>query len=280
MSDENKNTNSNYLLEDDLEIDNVKNEDDNNDDNSNDDDYSHNSAPEEREDEAISEDTGEEDKNITEEDKSEHEISTLDTDNGSALEGSDDAIVISKSKIDIANAMLRNIKESSEKLIQIFSEFSGDSDLAKISLGQIGEIENQINSEEEGNIIEGVFDGENMIGPDGKQYSVPANYASKSKLVEGDILKLTITGSGTFVYKQIGPIERIRKIGELDRNGDDSFIVRAEDRFWKILPASVTFFKGNVGDEVVLLIPKAGDSKWAAVENIIRNKNEDGNESF
>ena len=32
-----------------------------------------------------------------------------------------------------------------------------------------------------------------MIGPDGKNYPVPANYASKSKLIEGDILKLTIT---------------------------------------------------------------------------------------
>ncbi len=41
-------------------------------------------------------------------------------------------------------------------------------------------------------VIEGVFDGQNMIGPEGKQYPVPANYASKSKLVEGDILKLTI----------------------------------------------------------------------------------------
>ncbi|MBU1146566.1 hypothetical protein KKD80_03410, partial [Patescibacteria group bacterium] len=38
-------------------------------------------------------------------------------------------------------------------------------------------------------IMEGVFNGQNMIGADGKEYLVPANYASKSKLVEGDILK-------------------------------------------------------------------------------------------
>ena len=42
----------------------------------------------------------------------------------------------------------------------------------------------------EGKIIEGIFDGQIMIGPDGKNYPVPANYASKSKLVEGDIMKL------------------------------------------------------------------------------------------
>ena len=48
-------------------------------------------------------------------------------------------------------------------------------------------------SSPEGKVIEGVFDGQIMIGPDGKNYPVPANYASKSKLIEGDILKLTIT---------------------------------------------------------------------------------------
>src|SRR3989344_9662515 len=51
-----------------------------------------------------------------------------------------------------------------------------------------------------GKVIEGVFDGQNMIGPDGKTYPVPANYASKSKLVQGDILKLTIADDGTFIY--------------------------------------------------------------------------------
>ena len=50
-----------------------------------------------------------------------------------------------------------------------------------------------------GKIIEGVFDGQSMLGPDGKSYPVPANYASKSKLVQGDILKLTIADDGSFI---------------------------------------------------------------------------------
>jgi len=29
-----------------------------------------------------------------------------------------------------------------------------------------------------GKVIEGVFDGQNMVGSDGKTYPVPANYAS------------------------------------------------------------------------------------------------------
>ncbi len=66
-----------------------------------------------------------------------------------------------------------------------------------------------------GKVVEGVFDGQKMAGPDGKEYPVPANYASKSKLVEGDILKLTIADDGSFIYKQIGPTERKQIIGTL-----------------------------------------------------------------
>ncbi|MBI3573128.1 MAG: hypothetical protein HY092_02930, partial [Candidatus Kerfeldbacteria bacterium] len=80
-------------------------------------------------------------------------------------------------------------------------------------------------------IIEGAFDGQNMVGPDGKQYSVPANYASKSKLVEGDVLKLTITRDGSFIYKQIGPVDRQRLVGTLGRDETTGeFKVDVEDR--------------------------------------------------
>lgn len=124
----------------------------------------------------------------------------------------------------------------------------------------------------DGKVVEGVFDGQNMAGPDGKVYSVPANYASKSKLVEGDRLKLTITGDGSFIYKQIGPIERQRLIGILARDeSSNDYRVMAGDRTYRVLLASVTYFKGESGDEVVILVPKDAASKWAAVENIIKS---------
>lgn len=188
----------------------------------------------------------------------------------------DKIITINKSKMVLIKKLLENIKENNDRLIQILSVFISDEDIARISIGQMND---NINDEEEegisakaGKIIEGVFDGESMIGPDGKQYSVPANYASKSKLVEGDILKLTITDNGTFVYKQIGPIERIRQVGKIEKNSEGNFIVRSNNKKWRILTASVTYFKGNTGDEAVILIPKTGESQWSAVENIIRNR--------
>lgn len=120
-------------------------------------------------------------------------------------------------------------------------------------------------------VIEGIFDGQNMVGPDGKQYSVPANYASKSKLVEGDALKLTISPDGAFVYKQIGPIERQRLIGTLVRDElTDEYRVLAGGKSFRVLLASITYFKGEVGDEVVILVPRSQESKWSAVENVIK----------
>lgn len=118
-------------------------------------------------------------------------------------------------------------------------------------------------------VTEGVFDGQHMMGADGKQYLVPPNYASKSKLVEGDMLKLAITVEGAFVYKQIGPIERKRVTCELWQ-GEQGFF-EATDRVhrWRLLTAAVTYFKGKIGDEVIILIPADAPSKWAAVENII-----------
>jgi len=46
--------------------------------------------------------------------------------------------------------------------------------------------------------------------------------------------------------------------------------VVADGRKYNILTASVTYFKGNAGDDIVILIPKNAPSKWAAVENIIK----------
>lgn len=122
-------------------------------------------------------------------------------------------------------------------------------------------------------VVEGVFDGQEMVGDDGKGYAVPPNYASKSKLVEGDMLKLTIGGRGNFIYKQIGPIERQRLIGTLAFDQETSqYLVVAGGRSWKVIKASVTYYKAEAGDEAVILVPKNAPSKWAAVENIIRKK--------
>jgi len=119
-----------------------------------------------------------------------------------------------------------------------------------------------------GKVIEGIFDGQNMMGPNNKTYPVPANYASKSKLVEGDILKLTISDDGSFIYKQIGPIERKKLIGRITMQ-DGTYMVEAGGKLYHVLFASVTYFKAQPGDEVTIVTPADRDASWAAIEAVI-----------
>lgn len=117
-----------------------------------------------------------------------------------------------------------------------------------------------------GKVIEGVFDGQNMVGGDSKSYPVPANYASKSKLVQGDILKLTISDDGTFLYKQIGPIPRKQVVGLLELT-DGHYYVKVGERHYRVLLASVTYFKAKPGDQVSINVPQDDDNvEWAALE--------------
>jgi hypothetical protein len=117
-----------------------------------------------------------------------------------------------------------------------------------------------------GKVIEGVFDGQNMVGSDGKIYPVPANYASKSKLVQGDILKLTIAEDGAFLYKQIGPIPRKQVVGTLKlENGH--YLVDVNGKEFRVLLASVTYFKAKPGDQVSVNVPEDDTNvEWAALE--------------
>lgn len=117
-------------------------------------------------------------------------------------------------------------------------------------------------------IVEGVFDGEEMIDGTGKKYPVSSNYASKSKLIPGDKLKLIITVDGTFIFKQIGPVDRKRMVGALSEAGD-RWHVSCDGKKYNVLSASVTYFHAKSGDEVTIIVPKVGESDWAAVENCL-----------
>lgn len=123
-----------------------------------------------------------------------------------------------------------------------------------------------IGEEPLGKIIEGVFDGQTMVGSDGKNYPVPANYASKSKLVQGDILKLTIADDGSFLYKQIGPVPRKQVVGMLKlENGH--YFVDVNGKQYRVLLASVTYFKAKPGDQVSVNVPEDDThAEWAALE--------------
>lgn len=171
------------------------------------------------------------------------------------------------SKVALVSEMLESAEASIRSAKQLLAEFAGST--ASLSDRYAAQAARVTSGEPTGGkVIEGVFDGQNMVGPDKRSYPVPANYASKSKLVPGDVLKLTITEAGQFIYKQIGPIPRRQAVGTVVYE-DGQYKVLAEGKAYRVLLASVTYFKAEVGDRVSIIVPETGDSDWAAIENLI-----------
>lgn len=189
---------------------------------------------------------------------------------------------IDKQKLTLIKKTLELAQKSVQDSLNVVDELMGGKPANNVKLnrssGDFDKIAQDLNVSEEGKIIEGVFNGQNMIGPDERMYPVPANYASKSKLIEGDILKLTIQPDGSFVFKQIGPIERKKIIGKVLADGDDHYIL-AENKKYKVLLASITYFKAEPGDEVTIIVPEDRESTWASIENVIKKTSGHNEES-
>lgn len=179
---------------------------------------------------------------------------------------------MSEQKLRVVHQILENMRHSLEQVETMVKEIEqGRGELTDEEIENLEMNPSEIDTNDRGHIIEGVFDGYQMIGPDGTKYSVPANYASKSKLVEGDLLKLTIAPDGAFIFKQIKPIDRERIVGKIVRDKETGeFRVLVGKKLYKVLLASVTYYKGDVGDQAVVLVPNGGQSAWAAVDNVIR----------
>lgn len=175
------------------------------------------------------------------------------------------------SKLALIKEMLDSAQSSLRSANQMVNELTGSS-AKNIYTKMAEELEPSTgdnDEDEEGDkIVEGVFNGQTMMDKEKKEYPVPANYASKSKLIPGDVLKLTIKEDGGFLYKQIGPAERKRIIGTLTYE-DGQYKVIANGKAYKVLLASVTYFKGEVGDKITLIVPELEDSEWGAIENVL-----------
>lgn len=116
-------------------------------------------------------------------------------------------------------------------------------------------------------VLEGIFDGEFMLA-NKKHYPIPPNYASKSKLVQGDKMKLKILTDGSFIYKQIEPVERKNIVGVVEED-EKGYKVRVKDKTYRVLLASVTYYNAKPGDKLSIIVPEKEESEWAAVEGLV-----------
>lgn len=120
-------------------------------------------------------------------------------------------------------------------------------------------------------VVEWVYDGYFMIGADKKKYPVPMNYSSKSKLIPGDVLKLRVMGDGKLIYKLIGQAERKfikATLSKADETGKFTAL-SDEGEVYFLNQAAVTYFKGNTGDELSIIVNADGIGNFAAIEALI-----------
>ncbi|MCP4523306.1 MAG: acetolactate decarboxylase [Candidatus Gracilibacteria bacterium] len=177
--------------------------------------------------------------------------------NKKTIEAIRDFIMTAEKSIKNANKLLKDVLE--KEGVALNSPVSFDA--------------SQMNSymSDDSKIVEGVFTGEDMLGSDGSSYPVPANYSSKSKLVQGDKLKLTIAGNGKMLYKQIAPIQREIKAGLLTKE-KETYQVISDGTVYDVLTAAVTHFKAEIGDNISIIVPEGKAATFAAIDSVIPAK--------
>lgn len=155
-------------------------------------------------------------------------------------------------------------------MIQQLSKGWGNLENTRIDMGKISE---QLGSYSEAwdiQVVEGVFDGYFMIGSDKKKYPIPMNYASKSKLIPGDVLKLRIMTDGKMIYKLTGQANRQYIRATLSKSDDNKFTaITDEGKIYFLNQAAVTYYKGKTGDELSIIINADGIGNFAAIEALI-----------
>ena len=106
-----------------------------------------------------------------------------------------------------------------------------------------------------------------MIGSDEKKYPVPLNYSSKSKLISGDVLKLTILPNWKLMYKLIAPAPRTYLKATLSKSWNEYVAIWDNGKTYRLNPAAVTYFDLQIGDEISIIINEEGKWDSAAIES-------------
>ena len=111
----------------------------------------------------------------------------------------------------------------------------------------------------------------NSINKAEMELKVPVNYSSKTKLIPGDVLKLKILADGKFIYKLIKPAERKHLRAVLSKSDENKYTANTEDgKVYFLNQAAVSFYLGNPGDELYVIVNENGEGNFAAIEAIIK----------
>ena len=119
--------------------------------------------------------------------------------------------------------------------------------------------------------IEGWFDGHKMNTEDGKVYDIPQNYAAKSKLVYGDLLKL-IEQDGSQIFKQVEKKDRKELLAILSKK-EGGWVALTDAGSYEISATAADFQSAQLNDEAIVLVPEDNlNVPYAALDEIVTTK--------
>ena len=117
---------------------------------------------------------------------------------------------------------------------------------------------------------EGVFDGQYLVAEDGRKTEVSANYAAKSKLVYGDILKV-FTDSGKQIFKQIDRVGR-KKIEGILTKKEGKWYLLADTGSYRVSDVSADYNKAELNDKASAFIPAENPKvPFATLDNVFKD---------
>jgi len=166
--------------------------------------------------------------------------------------------------------LLLNVENDIRRVRVLLQRIQDGSYKEEIDENELKELSSKLlnyNVPQEGQVVEWVYDGLYMIGSDEKKYPVPLNYSSKSKLISGDVLKLTILTNGKLMYKLISPASRTYIKATLSQNGNEYIAIWDNGKTYRLNPAAVTYFDLKVWDEMSIIINNDGKWDFAAIES-------------
>jgi hypothetical protein len=122
---------------------------------------------------------------------------------------------------------------------------------------------------------EGVFDGQYLVAEGGRKTEVPPNYAAKSKLVYGDILKV-FTDSGKQIFKQIDRVER-KKIEGIMTKKEGKWYLLSDTGSYRVSDVSADYNKAELNDKATAFIPAENPKvPFAALDKVYKEGSDSG----
>jgi hypothetical protein len=116
--------------------------------------------------------------------------------------------------------------------------------------------------------VMGVFDGTIFVGDDGRLLVVPGNYVSKSKLLEGSIVRAKLV-NGKAEFKIVQPAERRYVIVEATRGPSMRYVYKEAGsmRTWKTFRECEVYFQVKEGKRYSMEVPVTSTKGVGVITN-------------